>query len=64
MDAKRGCVSEDDRNFSQEGAMMELEPKQIRISPISKTWILDLDGTIVVHDGPYIMGKDEFLPGG
>ena len=40
---------------------MELEPKQIRISPISKTWILDLDGTIVVHDGPYIMGKDEFL---
>ena len=43
---------------------MELEPKQIRISPISKTWILDLDGTIVVHDGPYIMGKDEFLPGG
>lgn len=64
MDAKRGYVSEDDRNFSQEGAMMELEPKQIRISPISKTWILDLDGTIVVHDGPYIMGKDEFLPGG
>ena len=29
-----------------------------------KTWILDLDGTILVHDGPYIMGKDQFLPGG
>lgn len=28
-----------------------------------KTWILDLDGTILVHDGPYIIGKDEFLPG-
>ena len=28
-----------------------------------KTWILDLDGTILVHDGPYIMGKDQFLPG-
>lgn len=28
-----------------------------------KTWILDLDGTIVVHDGPYFLGHDEFLPG-
>ena len=28
-----------------------------------KTWILDLDGTLLVHDGPYIRGKDEFLPG-
>ena len=24
-----------------------------------KTWILDLDGTLVVHDGPFIMGKDD-----
>ena len=42
---------------------MELEPKELRISPIPKTWILDLDGTLVVHDGPYINGRDEFLPG-
>lgn len=28
-----------------------------------KTWILDLDGTLVVHDGPFVMGKDKFLPG-
>ena len=42
---------------------MELEPGQLRISPMPKTWILDLDGTLVVHDGPYILGKDEFLPG-
>ena len=42
---------------------MELEPWQLRISPMPKTWILDLDGTLLVHDGPYIMGKDEFLPG-
>ena len=42
---------------------MELEPKQIYISPMPKTWILDLDGTLLLHDGPYIMGKDEFLPG-
>ena len=40
---------------------MELEPKQLKISPIPKTWILDLDGTLLVHDGPYIMGKDEFF---
>ena len=42
---------------------MEFEPKEIRVSPIPKTWILDLDGTLVVHDGPYIIGKDQFLPG-
>ncbi len=40
--------------------MTELEPKQLRISPMPKTWILDLDGTLVVHDGPYIIGRDEF----
>lgn len=40
-----------------------LEPEEIRLSPMPKTWILDLDGTILVHDGPYIMGKDQFLPG-
>ncbi len=42
---------------------MELEPEEIRISPMPKTWILDLDGTLLVHDGPYILGRDEFLPG-
>ena len=40
-----------------------LEPKELKLSPMQKTWILDLDGTILVHDGPYILGKDEFLPG-
>ena len=42
---------------------MVLEPEQLKISPMPKTWILDLDGTIVVHDGPYFLGHDEFLPG-
>lgn len=37
--------------------------KDIAISPMDKTWILDLDGTIVYHNGPYIYGKDRFLPG-
>ncbi|MCR5796327.1 MAG: hypothetical protein K6G63_00200 [Eubacterium sp.] len=40
-----------------------LEPEELHISPMPKTWILDLDGTLVVHDGPFIMGRDEFLPG-
>lgn len=40
-----------------------MEPQEIRLSPMPKTWILDLDGTLVVHDGPFIMGHDEFLPG-
>ena len=42
---------------------MDLEPEQIKVSTIPKTWILDLDGTLLIHDGPYIMGKDQFLPG-
>ena len=37
--------------------------KEIPVSPLAKTWILDLDGTIVVHNGPYIYGEDRFLPG-
>ena len=32
----------------------ELEPEQLKISPMPKTWILDLDGTILVHDGPLL----------
>ena len=37
-----------------------LEPKEVNLSPMPKTWILDLDGTIVVHDGPYILGHEVF----
>lgn len=34
----------------------------IELSPLAHTWLLDLDGTLVVHNG-YKQGKDEFLPG-
>ena len=37
--------------------------KEIRVSPLGKTWILDLDGTIVKHNGYKIDGKDSFLEG-
>lgn len=35
----------------------------IKVSPLGKTWLLDLDGTIVKHNGYKIDGKDTFLSG-
>lgn len=35
----------------------------LRLSPLAHTWILDLDGTLVKHNGYLIDGKDSFLPG-
>lgn len=37
--------------------------EEIKISQLGHTWILDLDGTIVKHNGYKTGGKDEFLPG-
>ncbi len=31
-------------------------------SPLGKTWLLDVDGTLLKHNG-YLSGDDEFLPG-
>ncbi|MFI3249364.1 MAG: hypothetical protein R3Y07_00185 [Eubacteriales bacterium] len=39
-----------------------MENTNLRLSPLSKTWIFDFDGTLVVHNG-YKTGEDEFLPG-
>ena len=36
---------------------------KIVLSPLGHTWILDLDGTIVKHNGYRIDGEDSFLPG-
>ena len=33
------------------------------VSPLGKTWILDIDGTIVKHNGYKLDGKDTFLIG-
>lgn len=35
----------------------------IKLSTLGHTWILDLDGTIVKHNGYKIDGEDSFLPG-
>ncbi len=34
-----------------------------RLSTLGHTWILDLDGTVVKHNGYKTDGKDSFLPG-
>ena len=34
---------------------------ELVLSPLPKTWILDLDGTIVKHNGYLIDGKDTLL---
>ena len=33
----------------------------LELSPLNKTWIIDLDGTVVKHNGYKIDGKDTFL---
>ncbi len=37
--------------------------KEIILSTLSKTWIFDLDGTIVKHNGYKLDGHDSLLPG-
>lgn len=37
--------------------------KELILSTLGHTWILDLDGTIVKHNGYKIDGVDTFLPG-
>ncbi len=36
---------------------------KLKLSPLGHTWILDLDGTLVVHNGYKLYGKDIFLKG-
>ena len=36
---------------------------ELVLSNLGHTWILDLDGTILKHNGHLIDGKDSFLPG-
>lgn len=36
---------------------------ELVLSNLGHTWILDLDGTIVKHNGYKIDGEDSFLPG-
>ena len=33
------------------------------LSPLGKTWVLDIDGTLVKHNGYKLDGNDSLLPG-
>lgn len=35
----------------------------LTLSPLAHTWIIDLDGTVVKHNGYKLDGKDTLLPG-
>lgn len=35
----------------------------LRLSPLPKTWIFDVDGTLVIHNGHLRPEGDELLPG-
>lgn len=39
------------------------EPIELSLSPLGHTWLLDLDGTIVKHNGYKLDGTDSFLDG-
>lgn len=40
-----------------------MENNKLVLSPLKHTWIIDLDGTIVKHNGYKIDGKDTLLEG-
>lgn len=40
-----------------------MEKQDLILSPLGHTWILDIDGTIVKHNGYKIDGKDSLLEG-
>lgn len=42
--------------------MSTVDRSNFKLNDLSKTWILDLDGTLVEHNG-YKTGKDTILPG-
>lgn len=42
---------------------MQYDGGRLELSPLGHTWILDLDGTIVKHNGYMIDGHDTFLDG-
>ncbi len=40
-----------------------MKKNELTLSTLGHTWIFDLDGTIVKHNGYLIDGQDSFLPG-
>lgn len=40
-----------------------MEFQKLRLSPLGHTWVFDIDGTIVKHNGYKLDGKDTLLDG-
>ena len=36
---------------------------ELALSPLNHTWLIDLDGTVLKHNGYKLYGEDRFLPG-
>lgn len=45
------------------GKKIETQSDVLTLSSLGHTWILDLDGTLVEHNGYRIYGEDKWLPG-
>lgn len=43
--------------------LLNMASDELVLSPLGHTWIFDIDGTIVKHNGYKIDGHDSFLPG-
>lgn len=43
--------------------MVKKQEYVVKVSSLAKTWILDIDGTIVKHNGYKTDGEDSFLEG-
>ena len=43
---------------------VNIESKSVRLflSPLPHLWLIDIDGTIVIHNG-HLLGQEELLPG-
>lgn len=50
-------------SFENRTEEKKMEERVMKVSSLAKTWILDLDGTIVKHNGYKLDGKDSLLPG-
>ena len=49
------------RSENETGIIEQMKP--LTLSTLAKTWIFDLDGTIVKHNGYKLDGEDTLLPG-
>ena len=57
----QSILTDDHRRIHPSGEEILME--KLTLSPLSHTWILDFDGTIVKHNGYKIDGIDSLLPG-